>query len=190
MNLRVHTLTTKYNGLARDLRIQVEISAAFDPSQIDLNNRKSLPPTEKFNAIWDTGATGTVITQEVIDKCGLKPVGRTIVHGANTSAQSDVYLISVFSPSDVIFHKVRVTVGTLVGDYDALIGMDIIAMGDLAITNKGGNTTLSFRFPSIECIDFVDIHKKRQAASISGKDVGNMPCPCGSGKNFDKCCSL
>jgi len=36
-----------------------------------------------------------------------------------------------------------------------LIGMDIINLGDFAITNAIGKTTFSFRIPSVQEIDFV-----------------------------------
>jgi hypothetical protein len=59
--------------------------------------------------------------------------------------------------------------------------MDIIATGGFAITNRDGKTVLSFRVPSVECIDFV---KQMQAHPPVGR---NDPCPCGSGKKFKKC---
>lgn len=37
---------------------------------------------------------------------------------------------------------------------DLLIGMDIISLGDFAITNVNGKTTFSFRLPSTSIIDF------------------------------------
>ena len=46
------------------------------------------------------------------------------------------------------------------GSFDFIIGMDIIGIGDLAITNVGGHTCLSFRTPSLETIDYVaEIHR-------------------------------
>lgn len=39
-------------------------------------------------------------------------------------------------------------------DNDIIIGMDTITRGDLAITNKNGETWFSFRIPSQEHIEF------------------------------------
>ena len=36
-----------------------------------------------------------------------------------------------------------------------LIGMDIIGLGDFAVTNANGKTTFSFRVPSVREIDFI-----------------------------------
>jgi hypothetical protein len=37
---------------------------------------------------------------------------------------------------------------------DMLIGMDVISIGDFAVTNFDGKTTFSFRIPSMATIDF------------------------------------
>ena len=39
-------------------------------------------------------------------------------------------------------------------EYDAIFGMDIISLGDFAITNQNGQTTFSFRVPSSQTIEF------------------------------------
>ena len=39
-------------------------------------------------------------------------------------------------------------------EYDAIFGMDIISLGDFAITNQNGQTTFSFRIPSSQTIEF------------------------------------
>jgi len=36
-----------------------------------------------------------------------------------------------------------------------LIGMDIIGLGDFAVTNTNDKTTFSFRIPSVQEIDFI-----------------------------------
>lgn len=66
-------------------------------------------------------------------------------------------------PDDVMVGSVRVTEVNLILDDNTadnqqpqlLIGMDIIGMGDFAVTNANGRTVFSFRVPAIEEIDFV-----------------------------------
>jgi len=92
------------------------------------------------------------------------------------------FLIDVRLPNNVVFNHLRVTSGDLgAGGPNMLIGMDIIGHGDFAVTSLGGNTTFSFRLPSMERIDFLQSVKK---------SVGrNDPCPCGSGKKLKQCCN-
>jgi uncharacterized protein YchJ len=70
--------------------------------------------------------------------------------------------------------------------------MDLITMGDFAITNHGGNTVVSFRMPSQESIDFNFNDETTLEQTISpkldfSKTSQNAVCPCGSGKKFKRC---
>ena len=138
----------------------------------------------EFTAIWDTGATGSVITQKVIDACSLAPTGMVEVHGVHDSQFSETFLVNIRLPNSVAFGQLRVTKGNL-KDADVLIGMDIMNRGDFAVTNLGGVTKFTFRVPSIVHIDFVEEHNKQQAieqraqqfAHGGTKRVGNGPKP-------------
>ncbi len=110
----------------------------------------------QFSAIWDTGATGSVITQAVVDACGLVATGMTRVYHVDGSSQVETYLVNIGLPDNVRYPSVRVTKGDLPDGDDVLVGMDIITTGDFAVTNINGKTMLSFRFPSVERIDFVN----------------------------------
>lgn len=108
-----------------------------------------------FNAIWDTGATGSVITQDVVDACGLVATGMAIVDHVDGTTQQETYLVNIGLPNAVLVYGVRVTKGKLPGDAKMLIGMNIINLGDFAVTNFNGLTKFSFRYPSVGHIDFV-----------------------------------
>ncbi len=110
-----------------------------------------------FSAIWDTGATNTVITENVAKQCGLVPTGLTQVHSVHGSKLANTYLVNVYLPNHVEVQGLRVTEGDLL-EFDLLIGMDIISTGDFAVTNFRGKTMFSFRVPSQAHIDFVADH--------------------------------
>ena len=63
------------------------------------------------------------------------------------------YTVNIKLPNDVEFQALPVILGNLPG-YDVLIGMDIIRLGDFAITHPAGETKFSFRIPSQADIDF------------------------------------
>lgn len=189
MKVEARAFTVSANGRLKALISPAAVSTAFHPSS------KNPPKPSQYSAIWDTGATGTVITQKVIDQCNLKPISRTIVHTAGGEIRTSVFLINLFLPNKVAFHAVRVTRGEITADTDVLIGMDVIGSGDFAVTGKEGKNTFSFRMPSCECIDFTK-HKKSGKmipidfpAPVATGSVGrNEPCPCGSGVKYKKCC--
>lgn len=107
-------------------------------------------------AIWDTGATNSVITKNVVATCGLRPTGIASVHHAAGTSQVETYAVNIFLPNGVQFPFVQVTLGDLPSGTDALIGMDIIGAGDFVVTSVGGKMMFSYRYPSIGVPDFAD----------------------------------
>ena len=179
---------SSYDRLSNVLVNKAYISKAFASSSPQI---KRPPDAKEYKALWDTGATGSVITRKVVNECGLKPIGRANVHHAQGISTALVYLVSIFLEHGVCFTSLRVTEGDLAGDVEVLIGMDIIGMGDFAISNKDGKTAFTFRMPSLERIDFVEQAKnlsKTKPFPLSPKVGRNDPCPCGSGKKYKKCC--
>ena len=77
-------LTVKSNnGLLRQLSSPVDII---------------VPNTEtrnQYNAIWDTGASASVITQEVVDNLGLIPTGMSIVNTAGGQVKQNTYIVDI-----------------------------------------------------------------------------------------------
>ena len=112
------------------------------------------PTLVPFKALWDTGATNSVISQKVVDGCGLSPTGVQKVYHAYGEANVETFSVNIELPNRVEVQGLRVTKGQLTGA-DVLIGMDIINKGDFAVTHPNGNTKFSFRFPSQADIDFV-----------------------------------
>lgn len=155
-------------GIANVLLTKVSIGEAFKPQP------NTPPPSVKeYTAIWDTGATNTVITKKVVDECGLKPISMTKVHTAGGERNCYVYFVSIYLPNKVAITEVRVTEGIISGDSEVLVGMDIINSGDFAITNKDGKTVFSFRMPSLAIIDFVKQSALTSSVSVSGEPKGN-----------------
>jgi predicted aspartyl protease len=186
-----HALTILASGRQRVLVTPVKVGAAFDP-------RNQIPTFRDYTGIWDTGATASVITQKVVDECGLKQISIDEAYGADGKYLTEVFLVCVQLPNGVGFSSLRVTKGKLVGGFDMLIGMDIIGSGDFAVTNYQGQTCLTFRSPSVERIDFTGKVPQPLATSTTTPPmpisaipkVGrNDPCPCGSGKKYKKCCA-
>lgn len=147
---RAFTLKS-HGGVLRVLITDCHACPAFDPRAVP---QESQPPMVPFKAIWDTGATGSAVTKKVVDACNLKPTGMTQVHGVHGSETVETFLINIRLPNQVGIANVPVTIGKLIGA-DMLIGMDIITRGDFSVTNVGGETTFSFRIPSVATQDFV-----------------------------------
>ena len=131
------------------MKTRCMISDAWEPGSDEPH-----PPMLEFTALWDTGATGGVISQAVVDACALQATGtRTMRHAQGSTQGVPAYTVNMKLPNDLEFQALPVILGDLPG-YDMLIGMDIIGLGDFAITHPEGDTKFSFRIPSQADIDF------------------------------------
>ena len=132
-----------------------------------------------MQAIWDTGATATVITQNVVNELGLIPTGMSIVFTANGETTQNTYIVDIGLPNGVVVKDVTVTCAiALSGGCEALIGMDIISLGDFSITNHNGSTCMSFRIPSLHEIDYTqNIDFKMPIPKIKIGTIGSNRTP-------------
>lgn len=145
--IQTSSFTSKYEGRASVLINECFVCMGFDPST---ENNK--PEFKQFKAIWDTGATNTVITKNVVDQLGLIPTGKATTRGVHGESVVNTFIVNVGLPNNVAIPLLPVTEGVL-SDADLLIGMDIIGLGDFTVSNFKGKTTFSFRIPSTKDID-------------------------------------
>lgn len=104
---------------------------------------------------WDTGATNTCISHEVVKSLGLISTGKRSVRTPSGSAVMDTYIVDILLPNNVRIEGLEVTESEIGAQgIGALIGMDIISQGDFAVSNFGGKTIFTFRHPSQGKIDF------------------------------------
>lgn len=135
------------------------------PVDIISNSGNKLP----IIAIWDTGATNCAITTNVVSALGLVPTGKAVVHTGNGTVTQNTFTIDVLLPNNVVIPKITATeVPGLSGGSNALIGMDVINLGDFSITNHKGTTCMSFRLPSGHIIDYAN-HANGVVPANAGK---------------------
>jgi len=111
----------------------------------------------KIKALWDTGATCSVISNTIAERILLRKICYAEMRHANGIERVPVFVAGIKLPNQVIIPELTVLSCNPIHEFDLIIGMDIIAKGDFAITGKNGNTKFSFRMPSIADIDFVNI---------------------------------
>jgi len=172
----IHSFTNKYSGYSKVLTLPVKIM---------------LKGTEGFfetQGIIDTGAMGSVISNSIAEKLSAIPQTFTKVHTASEqNVITPLYEADIELCSKVKITGLMVTSGALLDGTECLIGMDILSQGDLAVTNFDHKTCVSFRIPSMQCIDFVEstnASKPFVSTKIPGR---NDPCHCGSGKKYKHC---
>jgi SEC-C motif/Aspartyl protease len=191
--------TTKYNGITNRILTEVHVTIAFDP--------QNQPPNlvhHTTQALWDTGATHSVITETTAKALNLTPTGQKVVHHAGGQGNYNTHVVNLFLPNKVAIVGVLVSECPDMGGFGAIIGMDIIAGGDLSISNHQGQTWVTFRYPSYGSVDYVEefdsLTKGKTNPKVKPKPlmiphpVASLPkvgrndmCPCGSGRKYKKC---
>jgi hypothetical protein len=154
-----HAFTITYQGRARVLTTKVGVCL---PVTLDEAKNNSID-IRQYTAIWDTGATNSVITKKVVEDLNLKPINVVKTNHAGGTSMANVYLVNIALPNGVMAGQIKVTEAQLTENEDiaeseqnrVLIGMDIIGGGDFAVTNFENKTTMSFRIPSAKMIDFI-----------------------------------
>lgn len=91
--------TFRNNGIARVLKTPSGVCLPFTEEQAKQGHK---PEIKQYVAIWDTGATNSVITQKVVNDLQLKPIAVTEMHHAGGTSISNVYLVNIVLPDSVI----------------------------------------------------------------------------------------
>lgn len=98
---------------------------------------------------WDTGATQTVVSKNILDALGIEPSGRKVnVCGVNGKYNSDTYLVDLHLPNGIVFENVLVA--EMIEEFgpSILIGLDVILQSDFVIGTRDDSVVLKFRYPS------------------------------------------
>lgn len=163
--------TAKSNRLERELFSPVQIS----PALVYLSEKQRLnPPVVQLSAIWDTGAMRTVLTTKVIQKLGIKPISTMRIMGATGEGTCNVYDLDLILPNNIRVSNLQIAEVANLGNHDGLIGMDIIGLGDFAVSNVNGKTWFSFIYPpNGKGIDFIDrIHSAHSLNHLQNSSPG------------------
>jgi hypothetical protein len=138
-------LTYTYTGLVKYINTPVELFFGL------YDARKSVVA----NAIWDTGATRSVIAPEIAKKLDLNIIDTEHFYAVSSKHLAEIAFVSVLFPSKAVISDIRVAICPITPNTNMLIGMDIISQMDFAVTNGGGQTQFSFAIPSFKSrIDF------------------------------------
>jgi len=131
------------------------------------------PHSKKIRALWDTGASSSSIDGQLAKELQLIPIGKCIVahaHGQSVVnrysfdfALHNAFVLNLSTASEGIFSG---------GDFQMLIGMDVISLGDFFFGQYESTgkpcSYFTFSVPSIDRkIDFVEeLNAKRKANSL------------------------
>ena len=100
-----------------------------------------------LRAMWDTGSNATILSTALIRELSPESFGKGGMIGIGGQSEGDTYLVHVSLPTDDVITYQEVYEANL-GDYDAIIGMDIINRGNFHLDCDHGETLFSFELPN------------------------------------------
>jgi hypothetical protein len=117
------------------------------------------PKISKCIALWDTGSFCCSISKDIVKKLKLVPVGMIKIQTITGDQNALVYLVDLVLTNKVLVQSLSV-IEADVADIDVIIGLDVISMGDFAISRGYDDILFSFRIPSCGPIDFTKKSKQ------------------------------
>jgi predicted aspartyl protease len=141
---------SKLKSLA--FRVEYNSGVRAIKTYVNLYNISSPPSNNGIHieAVWDTGATNSVITSYIAQQLMLSPIDTTRIIGVNDDepVTAAVALVHILLPNNGLIPSRRVTIVKKIGGgVQMLMGMDIISLGDFLISNAGRKTAFSFVIP-------------------------------------------
>lgn len=139
---RDYRLTQTENSV----RIEYDETVQRISTELDVSECCEGAPLHRIRkAVWDTGATSSVIAERAARRMGLKPVDMGVIITATGQVEVPIYFLDVRLSNQLTVRNLRVMGSPMEQrDVDFLVGMDIISKGKLVIDNAGGKTTVTF----------------------------------------------
>ena len=123
--------------------ISTPIAIACGGNRCALNSR----PVHRCIAIWDTGATSSMIARHIAEKLRLESTGNVQIAGVHGVKDAKTYIVSLIFGNGFVIPDLPVSEADNNGGFDVLIGMDVIARGKLIIDGLGDGCQIAFEFP-------------------------------------------
>jgi hypothetical protein len=178
ISINNHAFTIPYKNIVKSLWCEVQVIKSSEIKEnVPIEEQKTALKVFTYPAIWDTGASNSVITENVVRDLQLEITGMSPVMTASGKTNATLHTVDIWLPNGIGFRNIQVSKGVLGDGLDVLLGMDIVSHGDLTVSNFKGETVLSFRIPSAGITDYTNALTPSR----------NAPCPCGSGKKYKHC---
>ena len=130
------SIQTEFPGIVRAVVTEIGIVTGMTGSVTE---------AVKCRALWDTGAIYSVISKSLADKLGLFPTDTQRAYTEQGFYEASIYRVDIMLPNNIVVKGLQIGDGEF-QDFDFLIGMDVISLGDLHLTNDG-NTVFRFAIP-------------------------------------------
>lgn len=125
------------------VEVRLAVGSALETALQQAN--QNIPPPVQVVAMIDTGATSTVVREDLIQQLNLNPVGVTLIHTpSSTNVQCFEYLMRLVFPNNVVVETVAIAAPLQGQHIQCLIGRDVLSLGVFIYIGYNNSFTLSF----------------------------------------------
>ena len=162
MNENDFALTTSYNRKGFDFfRTKVILTKPKKVVKDQISGKQFTFDTSnsiEYNAVWDTGASRSLIDKKIAKDLDLKSIGTTTAQHYKDKESTNVYKVDMIIPNTREKRQAVIENLTVAEEEnfsgDVIIGMDLIQSLDIAITHTEEIINFSIRKPTNQIIDF------------------------------------
>ena len=108
----------------------------------------------KAKALIDTGASRSAIRNTFVQAAKLISYGKCTIRMAHGEYISSLYAVDIMFPHRMIAKNIKAAEFSGSHEFDFIVGLDILRMADIAISNAGDVTVFAMRSPP------ADVHIK------------------------------
>lgn len=114
-------------------KVDCIMTESYIYSPVDLSANSEIKRVKVVRSLWDTGASISLISTRVAKVLALKSIGKTGVSGYNDGVDvKDTFCVHIGLPTgDIVTNIMAMEFDS--DEYDVVIGMDVICMGDFVI---------------------------------------------------------
>lgn len=144
--------------LPMDTHYKVKLPDAFHAIVTPVKIRNIFNEREKVvNAVWDTGATFSAVTKRVVDELDLFEMAKGVTNGIAGAVIGSTRMALTFPGNRKYATWAEMNeMLELPGDFDVLLGLDVISRGDLHLTHERDGMWFEFVFDTTKFINMVD----------------------------------
>jgi hypothetical protein len=91
---------------------------------------------------------GTCVSTQLAESLDLKLLDPVTLSSFLGEKEVNVCLIDIEFPDGTIIRNIKSMIIEMKSDFDIIIGMNIIRLGNFSLVNDNGNTVMTFSLPS------------------------------------------
>ena len=138
---KIFACSLYFDTLAREIAVPVTITRSIQSMETGAD------AVRRCKAIFDTGATSSMISSDIARALHLQSIDTALVTGVHGTERVPIYTVDVRFKGGFILSSLKVSEAGAGAGFDILLGMDVIARGSMLLSSHDKRTLFAFFYP-------------------------------------------